>query len=397
MSAIYDIAGTTSDSFSLNGKTTLLQGNEPPKPHQGVNGDYYFQSDGSLWAKRADVWLNLTTTSLPNAAEGKDKFVYSDGTIFRFSNIGVDENGNLNLTTNPEKTDSTTDTTVPTIGWVNDPNASTNVVHRTGDEYIYGTKTFNGELRRGTPGATSGNIGLDVPTTGWVNDPNLSQNVVHRTGDEAIKGTKTFNIIRLMSDSIDNTTSPSSTQYASYMIQDKNQRQLGNFYISQSSDRNITANMIATNLRTAGVPSTNYDAAIRITAKVGGNIETYAPTPATNSNDNNIATTGWVTSLVNSKMQSSSAGFPNYNNLLKDGFNQGETYIMPKNGFLIATSWGNYATFQVMINGSYEFGIGGDFAKYHESETMTIPAPVGTTLYCTFLRGSNTIKIFGAY
>ena len=252
-------------------------------------------------------------------------------------------------------------------------------------------------MRRGTPGATSGNIGLDVPTTGWVNDPNLSQNVVHRTGDEAIKGTKTFNIIRLMSDSIDNTTSPSSTQYASYMIQDKNQRQLGNFYISQSSDRNITANMIATNLRTAGVPSTNYDAAIRITAKVGGNIETYAPTPATNSNDNNIATTGWVTSLVNSKMQSSSAGFPNYNNLLKDGFNQGETYIMPKNGFLIATSWGNYATFQVMINGSYEFGIGGDFAKYHESETMTIPAPVGTTLYCTFLRGSNTIKIFGAY
>lgn len=41
---------------------------------------------------------------------------------------------------------STTSTMVPTKGWVNNPETSTNVVHRSGNENIAGTKTFNNEI-----------------------------------------------------------------------------------------------------------------------------------------------------------------------------------------------------------------------------------------------------------
>jgi len=51
------------------------------------------------------------------------------------------ENGNIKTIKQPSS-NSTSLTTVPTIGWVNDPVYSTNVVHRSGDEEIDGTKTL---------------------------------------------------------------------------------------------------------------------------------------------------------------------------------------------------------------------------------------------------------------
>ena len=222
MSAIYDIAGTTSDSFMMNGKVTFLQGDNNPEQYQGVNGDYYFQSNGSLWAKRNDIWLNLTGTALPDATTGRNKLLYSNGEIYTFANIevtdegtlitedpvlidpiiqkqdsnieggklvferadndpslspqsedydptidfyngsfrftGKDSNGNVNTpltvdiennkatTVKPSASNSTSDETIPTIGWVNDPATATNVVHRSGDETINGTKTFTSDI-----------------------------------------------------------------------------------------------------------------------------------------------------------------------------------------------------------------------------------------------------------
>lgn len=222
MSAIYDIAGTTSDSFMMNGKVTFLQGDNNPEQYQGVNGDYYFQSNGSLWAKRNDTWLNLTGTALPDASAGHNKLLYSNGENYDFANIevtddgtlitedpvlidpiiqkqdsnieggklvferadndpslspqsedydptidfyngsfrftGKDSNGNVNTpltvdiennkatTVKPSASNSTSDTTIPTIGWVNDPATATNVVHRSGDETINGTKTFTSDI-----------------------------------------------------------------------------------------------------------------------------------------------------------------------------------------------------------------------------------------------------------
>lgn len=44
-----------------------------------------------------------------------------------------------------------------------------------------------------TPSASSSTLGTSIATDGWVNDPNKSTNVVHRTGNETITDTKVFN------------------------------------------------------------------------------------------------------------------------------------------------------------------------------------------------------------
>lgn len=91
MSSIYDIAGTTSDSFSLNGKCTLLQGSNIPSNYQGQDGDIYFQDNGYLYTKSSGQWKQVNATSLPSAQESANKFLYSNGTSFIASSRNVDE------------------------------------------------------------------------------------------------------------------------------------------------------------------------------------------------------------------------------------------------------------------------------------------------------------------
>lgn len=166
MSSIYEIAGTTSDTFSFNGKLTFLQGDNNPLSYQGEDGDLYFQSNGNMWSKRNGVWINVTSTGLPDPAQGTNKLIYSNGTGFAFTEAEVDNEGKLivddistddldvntieanSITTDeittvkPAASSATDNTTVPSIGWVNDPATATNVVHRTGAETIGGPKTF---------------------------------------------------------------------------------------------------------------------------------------------------------------------------------------------------------------------------------------------------------------
>lgn len=89
MSSIYDISGTSADSFSLNGKCTLLQGNDAPQPHQGLDGDVYFQSNGTIYAKRSGNWLNLTSASLPDATSVDNGFIVSNGEHYMFYELPV--------------------------------------------------------------------------------------------------------------------------------------------------------------------------------------------------------------------------------------------------------------------------------------------------------------------
>lgn len=79
------------------------------------------------------------------------------GTLCKgFIKAVVDQSGNASIrfdtdaTTNQSNakiTNSTTETTIPTMGWVNNPNTSTNVVHRSGNETIAGVKTFSSTIQ----------------------------------------------------------------------------------------------------------------------------------------------------------------------------------------------------------------------------------------------------------
>lgn len=55
--------------------------------------------------------------------------------------LGVDSNGN-SIAPYPAASSSTSHINIATVGWVNDPTKSTNVVHRNSDEDISGRKTF---------------------------------------------------------------------------------------------------------------------------------------------------------------------------------------------------------------------------------------------------------------
>lgn len=57
-----------------------------------------------------------------------------------YSNLKVDKA----YAPTPSANSSTSENLIATTGWVNNPNKSTNVVHRTGNETITGTKVFNG-------------------------------------------------------------------------------------------------------------------------------------------------------------------------------------------------------------------------------------------------------------
>lgn len=59
------------------------------------------------------------------------------------------------LYTDQATTSSTSSIQVPTMGWVNDPTKSTNVVHRSDDETIAGAKTFTNAIHMGTKDITT--------------------------------------------------------------------------------------------------------------------------------------------------------------------------------------------------------------------------------------------------
>jgi hypothetical protein len=68
------------------------------------------------------------------------------------------------------------------------------VVHKTGNETIAGVKTFTEQPRY--TGITTASASMDstaLPTVGYLNNPESSLNVVHRSGNETIGGDKTFN------------------------------------------------------------------------------------------------------------------------------------------------------------------------------------------------------------
>lgn len=91
-----------------------------------------------------------------NATSGKDMYleILSDNDGSGVVNTGGSVTNNKNLTT---MTNSTNNSYVATMGWVNNPETSTNVVHRSGDETIAGTKTFSNTIISNSVLCTNGN------------------------------------------------------------------------------------------------------------------------------------------------------------------------------------------------------------------------------------------------
>jgi len=152
MAIINDVGGTSLNSFSINGGVSFYQGKNDPNIKMGKDGDYYFKSDGYLYVKRKGTWLNITSSAMPDARHIKNKLIYSNGENYAPSGIsynadtkGTYMDGALVIGEHPAANNGNSKI-VPTIGWINDPELSTNVVHRSGNEIISGLKKFNNDI-----------------------------------------------------------------------------------------------------------------------------------------------------------------------------------------------------------------------------------------------------------
>lgn len=140
---------------------------------------------------------------------------------------------------------------------------------------------------------------------------NLDSSALHKSGNESITGVKTFNAVavfngdntfngintfttssnsgislKLKSTTIDKTVNPSEKKYIYTNYLDKNNERIG---------------VIGARMHTDGYYGTYLQAGNEASIWVlsnGTNVSTSAPTPASDSNDNNIATTNWIRTLL---------------------------------------------------------------------------------------------------
>lgn len=150
-----------------------------------------------------------------------------------------------------------------------------------------------------TPPATSNTTDNYIATTGWCNDPTKSTNVVHRSGNETIGGTKTLNTTytSFKGTSIDITNAKTTLNDVGINWLDKNGTVLGQNHIRTNTDGSIQNNMYIK------AHNSNNWASVSVGFDANDNVYTLAPTPAVSSNSTNIATTAYV----NNKFQVVSA------------------------------------------------------------------------------------------
>ena len=146
---------------------------------------------------------------------------------------------------------------------------------------------------------------------------NIDSNAVHKTGNETITGAKTFT--SPMATAIGGTYINYASEQQNYMntaAYDSSGKLTGEFDCYTDTSGTTHTRLIAFNPNNY----TNYSL-ISASVDVNGDISTHAPTPTSNSNDYNIATTYWVNNRPFHRINSDSNHFefilngqdPNYN------------------------------------------------------------------------------------
>lgn len=149
-----------------------------------------------------------------------------------------------------------------------------------------------------TPPATSSTSDSNIANCGWVNDYTLSTGIVHKAGFEVITDPKAIHTgdgapIMLRNTDDDSTVAPSTLKASSVGIEDKNGVWQGGWEHYHAEDGNVYKNMAVKQ------PGANNYAVIQVGITPSGTQWTSAPTPNTNSWDNNIATTAFVKNVLN--------------------------------------------------------------------------------------------------
>lgn len=174
----------------------------------------------------------------------------------------------------------------------------------------------------------------NIATVGWVNDPSASLNVVHRSGDESVSGTKTMLAQRF----IFGATNLGSYKEIEVRAEDGSKR-LGLLRFTNGTDG------ITRSVEISVVDNTNSNrGGVKVGINSNGDTYATAPRPKEDRNDNSIATTAWVRTLINNS---------------SDVVESGENWVKFKKGLIL------------------QWGVGAKGA----TTSITLPKPFTTTSY----------------
>lgn len=224
-SAVVHIAGTETITGAKTFSTQIIASAGNGVRINGTNHYYVMRSGGSPY-EGCSLLLDNDLTKKAFSAEAS-KITIGSSAIPAYANVpsGV--------------TTSTSNEQIATTGWVN--TVGNNVVHRTGNETIFGTKTFSNTIA----GSINGNAATVT-------------NGVYTTGNQTIGGTKTFTsspvvsmnmpVMALQSTTAVKGTTPSSTIDEVVAFFDKNgtaqSNKLGQVFCSYTGGTGTVAGSI---------------------------------------------------------------------------------------------------------------------------------------------------------
>lgn len=300
MSVIYDIAGTSSDTFMLNGKLTFLQGDNDPETYQGQDGDVYFQTNGNIWTKINGIWNNLSAMSLPNPSAYNGKILYSNGknytlTPYSYSDVALKSEIQTSLDDKVDKDDVYT--------------------KQESDGKFATIATVNGKADKAT---TLAGYGITDAYTKTESD----KKYVKTSGNETINGIKTFNNAIVLQNngtthkmtSFDSTDESANGNIVIFQNVDKNNKMTSQLHnlVNYGADNNRLCFEVN---RTVG--SENYNAALQfyidkdnhfgLSATTNSSATGYSSNnndalnkASSSISDNSFGTKGWVNNPLKS-------------------------------------------------------------------------------------------------
>lgn len=194
--------------------------------------------------------------------------------------------------------------------------------------------------------------------------------VVHKTGDEEIAGQKTFQnliafktvneVLKIIHPSMDGAVIPDTSLFSHFSFYDKNNKRQAFIQLSDRLDGRLELELVLNN----GSSDVVKDERIKIGYnKSTKSFYTVAPTPVTGSNDNSIATTGWVTQKVNSNKLT-----------IGNPVSQGTSWSgsCTKNTIVYINSSG--AVHDVKVNGTKVANTSGYHGEQPQCVTILVPA-----------------------
>ena len=273
-----------SRSFGI--KTNNLNVANNPSIKTGVNG-FYLKDGENHFLGKLDGFLSPEGTFYLQLQAGNIK---SDGTQAYSDSVTLAQDRNGVTTFNiPTPSTNANGTQAVNGMYLNDPARSTSIVHRAGTETISGNKTFSGSNSYTNTNTFSGTTNLNG-TVNMNSAVNINGNIIQKR--------PSGQPFRIYNTDFARGTIPSANKISQIRFDDKNGAWCGYIDNAYSTDGSLITRIACNS------PDGSKSTTLSIGITENNTVFTSVPTPASNSNNTNIANTSWTRTLVNNSIKS---------------------------------------------------------------------------------------------